>query len=253
MKLQICTYASLFFFEMRTSKISKLKIDLLFFKMSPFRRPLSMKNKLIETYYFVSLNLLWVLKNRQQRMEDSVAYVSKLQADLRTKLDRLCWTHNEPALHVAEHFAELRSQVDYDAERVLNEIQPNRNEKVDSKEMAKVDRVRVEFIRILQELEKRIGERLSNTKPRAHSIEVYVSMQQRVNAFLDDSSRSLEDLDDLYIQLAREIIAEIDRIEKSYFGEQTIIFLPSKGKNRLGSLVYFGDIFLNPRQVESFM
>ena len=38
----------------------------------------------------------------------SEEYVSKLQEDLRKRLNRLRWMHNEPALHVAEHFAELR-------------------------------------------------------------------------------------------------------------------------------------------------
>ena len=176
-------------------------------------------------------------------------YVSKLQEDLRAKLDRLCWMHDEPAWHVGEHFVELRRQVDLDAERLLGEIQPATCEPEKARRDFDVNRTRLEFIRILEEIEKRCA---PQSKPQVDSSKAYASLEQRVEAF-KDSSNSLEDLEESYIQLAREIIAETDRVEKSILGEQTIIYWPLQNKSELGSLVYFGDIFLSQREISSLM
>ena len=149
----------------------------------------------------------------------SEEYVSKLQEDLRKKLDRLSWMHNEPALFVAEHFAELRNQVDLDAEELLSEIQSVKRDTGKAPKVSDMNETRLEFIRILEELEKRTGHQ---TKPESPASEVYASFEQRIDAF-KDFKKSLDDLDESYIQLAREIITETDRLEQRLLGEQTII------------------------------
>ena len=176
-------------------------------------------------------------------------YVLKLQKDLRKKLDCLCWMHNEPTLHVAQHFAELRRQVDLDAERLLSEIQTMKCDTEKTPKDSDVNEKRLEFIRILEELEKRTS---LQPKPQTTSSDVYASFEQRVEAFKDSSS-SLDILEDLYVLLAREIIAEYEWLERRIFGEQTVIYLPSENQDRLGSILYFGDIFLRREDIKFVM
>ena len=176
-------------------------------------------------------------------------YVQQLQEDLLKKLNHLNRMRYDPSLHVAEHFAELRRQVDLDAEKLLSEIESVKHYAGNAPKEFKVNETRLELIRILDELEKRTG---LLSKPQVASSEFYASLEKKINAF-KDSTRSLDELEDSYVQLVHEIINETNELEKSIFGEQTIVYLPSKDPNRLDSLVYFGDIFLNPRQVESFM
>ena len=176
-------------------------------------------------------------------------YVLKLHEDLRKRLDRLCWMHNEPALHMSEYFAELRRQVDFDAEQLISEIQ---SVKYDSWEVPKdsdVNETRLEFIRILNELEKRTGHQ---PKPETVSSKAYLSLEQRVDAFKDSSS-SLDDLEETYVQLAQEIIDETNQLEKRILGEQTIIYWLHEDEIELGSLVYLSDVFLNRQKIECLM
>ena len=177
-------------------------------------------------------------------------YISKLQEDLRKKLDCLRWTHNEPALHVAEHFAELRRQIDLDAERLMSKIQTVKRETGKARKDSDVNGTRMEFIRIIEELEKKTT---PLTKPKSDSNEIYASFEQRIKAAFKDSSSSLDDLEDSYDQLTREINDEIERVERRILGEQTIIYRPHQNESELGSLIYFGDIFLNAQQIDQFM
>ena len=172
-------------------------------------------------------------------------YASKLQEDLRKKLDSLCWMHNEPVLHVAEHFAELRNLVDCDAVEQIEMLQDKGTEEA----IATVNDKWEKFICIINELEKRTGH---HPKPQTPASNVYASLKQRVEAF-EDSSSSLDVLEDSYLQLAQEIIDETERVEKSIFGEQTIIYWPPKVQHQLGSLVYFGDIFFSRRDIDSLL
>ena len=175
----------------------------------------------------------------------SEEYVSKLQEDLRKRLNRLRWMHNEPALHVAEHFAELRNQVDYDAEKQIEMLREEGKEE----EIVTINGKRIEFIRILDELEKRT---CRQSKPQKPASDIYASLEQRVEAFKDSSS-SLDDLEDSYLQLVQEINDETDRAEKRLFGEQTIIYWPHWHESELGSLVYFDDVFLSKLDIDNLL
>ena len=173
-------------------------------------------------------------------------YVSKLQNDLMTKFNHLCLMHNEPALHVSEHFAELRNRVDLDAEKQIEVAR----EKGDEEAINQVNGKRMEFIRILQELEKRIG---FQPKPETESNEIFASLEKTVKAFTHSSSCLLDDLEDLYVQLVREIYNEIDRVEKRIFGDQTIIYKPHQDQSELGSFIYFNDVFIRRLDINLFL
>ena len=181
----------------------------------------------------------------QQDSEMDEKYASKLQDDLRKRLNCLCWMQNEPALHVVEHFAELRNRVDYDAEKQIEMVR----RKGDENAIAQVNGKRMEFIRILQELEKSI---CIHPKIGLESSEITASLEKRVEAFKDSSS-SLDDLEDSYVKLAREIINETDRVEKRILGDQTIIYCPHQNPSELGSLIYFDDVFLRKRDIDYFL
>ena len=174
-------------------------------------------------------------------------YVLKLRDDLKAKLDHLSWMHNEPALFVSDLFDDLRSYVDFDAEKLLGKIQQATNDSENIPNESDVTATRLEFIRILVELEKRIN---ICPKPQTTSSEAYAYLEQRINAF-KDLTCSLDDLEDSYVQLALELVDETERVEKRLIGEETIIYWPSKDKDRrLGSLVYFGDLFLTYRDFD---
>ena len=177
-------------------------------------------------------------------------HVLKLEKDLEKKLTRLCLMQNEPALHVAEHFAELRSRVDYEAEVAIASIHLNQDDNDETCQIGIVNQTRVEFIRFLEELEKRTA--ILQTKPQTTSSEVFSYLEQKIDAFRE-SSDDLDDLEDSYIKLAQEIIDETDRVEQRILGDQTIIYWPSTDKDRLGSLVYFGDLFLNRSETDHFL
>ena len=171
-------------------------------------------------------------------------YVANLQKDLRKKLDHLCWIHYEPALHISEHFTALRNKVDFDAEVLLSNYSDSNNKKI-----IEMNERRMEFIRILFDLETRLLDKnaIGCFESSADTLHSY---GQRVDAFNNSSLCSLEDMEETYMQLSREIISKTDQLEKRVFCDQTIIYWPSSDTARLGSLVYFGDMFLNHTEID---
>ena len=115
-----------------------------------------------------------------------------MNQDLRRRLDFLHGIPMQPSLHFARTFDELRSSVDYDAERIL--IQD------DSAEATRTADARLEFICILNAIEERLRARLSIKPPGINK--AYEALERRVNDFMEKpcTTESLNDLEDEYAQ-----------------------------------------------------
>ena len=166
----------------------------------------------------------------------------KMDQDLERRLDHLYGMLMQPSFHLAKTFDEIRSYVDYDAER----IQINED---DSAVYSNIQDARLEFIRILNAIEERLRSRLSNKPPGTN--EAYESLEKRVNEFMETPCvpERLNDLEDEYVQLALELIEQTNAQEKEIFDNQTVLYRSSGDQSKLGNLVHVGDVCLTREEI----
>ena len=168
-----------------------------------------------------------------------------LKQDLEKKLDKLCFIQDQTTLHVTEEFYELRNKIDIDAEEVLQRLRASKHDE-QSDEVVVVNKTREEFIGILRELEKRCLDQLSEAN-KSNSAEQYAHFKEKIGSLKDLSEDRIEQA---HKELVLEIIEETDQLEKRLLGEETLFYVSSRHRNKLGCLVYIGEVRLKRHEVE---
>lgn len=172
---------------------------------------------------------------------------SRLDQDLMEKLNMLDLILQQPALHVLKRFEDEISSIDANAERELT------NDECPDELKQKANEVRLEFARILGAVETRLQEKLT-TVELADSLRDFKSLKERVQGFLDTPLGEQDDIDDVedrYLDLALEAVAQRNELQKRIFDNQTIFYLKAPfGENRLGTLVHLRDCCLTRAEIK---
>ena len=177
---------------------------------------------------------------------------AKMDDDLKRKLDNLFRIKMQPSLALSERFDDIISQVDYDAEKILYDLQTEQPPSASGlQESEKVNGSRVELVRILKVLERSIRSQLlpNQSKELDRAVE---AIEKRTHVFLKTTvspEADINDLDDSYEQLIVEITEMANAEESKLFGNQSIFYLRSANKREFGSLYHLTDVFLTKDQI----
>ena len=169
---------------------------------------------------------------------------SRLLNDLSAKLDRLALMVHRPALHLSEHFYAARNEVDYDAERLLQELGPKAAAR---KKAARISGHREQFIRLLKLLEEALLGELAKRPPFGD----YLSeLGLRIEAFTAAHFAGLKAMEETYVRLALEIIDATNKFERRLLASQTVAYVPASDEDEIGHLVYLAEDYLNPVELD---
>ena len=169
----------------------------------------------------------------------------KMQQDLEKKLKHLSLIHDQPALHVANEFYELRNTIDVDAEELFARFRQEMPDDAHN-EVFKANKTRVEFIRILRELEQRCLTQLPETNT-VSSAEAYGNFRAKIESLKDCPTDRLKEV---YLKLALKLIEKTYELEKRLLGEQTLVYVFSGDKTRLGQLIHIGEFRLRCHEID---
>ena len=176
----------------------------------------------------------------------------KMDQDLRKRLDRLFLMKTQPRLHLSNQFDEIISKVDYDAERLMLELESDPTPYMEGEQSAEeVNRARCEFVRIFEVLRNNLYTRLLATQT-VPLDETFKAVDKRVNEFLQmnlSQGRDINDLEDGYVQLVLEIREMSNEEESKIFNNQSIFYLSSDVKRRFGGLFHLTGVCLNTEQI----
>ena len=171
--------------------------------------------------------------------------VEELRKDLRNKLDDIFgWIHN-PGYYVSTNFQYQRLTIDKDAETLLKEWQATQ----DDAQARHVKETRREFFRILEEFEDATLKRLAILGELPGSrMKTFESLEKRYENFaaaLNRGDVDMCDIEDTYVQLALDLIAETDQLRRHFLGKQSILYRHFKERGKqLGLLIFFPDDYL---------
>lgn len=168
--------------------------------------------------------------------------VAELGEDLRTKFDELCTLHDMPELFVDDLFSQLRQEIDYDAERALCSPEIAR----DTLGATKLNSLRGRFLEFVEAIKRGILENLS-VRTRSSSTEELDELRKKVYEF----EMTKADLEDVYEQLAGEMIDRRNKAVKEILGNQSIFYIPSNNEADIGNLVHFAEDCLNWAEISS--
>ena len=180
--------------------------------------------------------------------------ISELEKDLRDKFTKLRTLRYQPALFIIEHFFEIQTCIDIDAETALSNLQQagdneqqDASKKFKSEEDEPINRTRLEWIDLLNNIQRTIMSRL-NAEPRAEPDEAFDPIKQMIDQFHTPVPGQDLDLDAKKAEYARivlEIFNETIKLEKELLGNSTIFYKPSTDQSRLGTLFYIPKGYLS--------
>ena len=177
---------------------------------------------------------------------------AKMDQDLRKKLDRLFLMKTQPSLHLSNQFDEIISKVDYDAERLMVELESDPTPYMEGEQSAEeVNGARCEFVRIFEVLRKNLHTRLWATQT-VPLDETFKAVDKRVNEFLQmnlSQGHDINDLEDCYVQLVLEMREMSNEEESKIFNNQSIFYLSSDTERRFGGLFHLTGVCLNIEQI----
>lgn len=151
---------------------------------------------------------------------------SLFKPDLQKKLDGLLSIYDHSAYHLSEYFFDVRSQIDYDVEKLAYCREDPSDETTNL-----VYDMREEFLRVLKHEEERTLKQLpAKSRP---AKEEYATLAQKVDQF--EASPGCADQ---YAQLALKILDEKNQLASRLFGGQTIFYLSSTQEDSLGNLIH---------------
>ena len=157
------------------------------------------------------------------------AFITELQDDLKSRLRALCWMHDLPGQFVNDHFAQIRREIDSDAESALSHLKEHRVDK--SKEIETLNEQWKRFIEFLNEAETGLMMKISGSS--WSSAEMYQSLKTKIDQF----EETAPDHEEAYEQLVWELMKETNRMEKTILGNQTIFYFQVREVGKLGTLV----------------
>ena len=170
----------------------------------------------------------------------------RLNDDLRKKLEHLQSIQVQPSLYLARRFDEIRSQIDFDAEKAFQGIKHDGKE---SESKDKIKDARLEFIRILNAEESKLRRKLSGQA--LSPSEAYLNLEKKVVEFLKRSGEEedINDLEDSYVELVMQILDLIHLKERKLFDSKTFFYMSSYRENQLGALIHFTDECLSDSEL----
>ena len=184
-------------------------------------------------------------------MEASVK--SRMDKELKDRLDCLYAMKMQPALHLSKKFDEIISEIDYDAEQIMIWSQrfmfPVENETFPS--AAEINDVRCEFVRILRALEKKLHSQLLANEPKKGD-QAFAVLEDRVETFRNtelSNEEDIGDLEDSYGQLTLDMIEFTNAEECKIFDNQTVFYANARIKE-LGSLFHLTGVSLTEEQID---
>ena len=136
--------------------------------------------------------------------------------------------------------AKLRNKINYDTEQLLGNTLAGHFEQA----LTKWNDKRDQFERILERFQDLLLRRI----PKASAGTGEASLRKRLEQFIESASE-LDKLEDVYLRLALDIIDETNRLEERLFNGQQIVYVESADSDWLGSLVVFGQDFLNRQEI----
>ena len=173
----------------------------------------------------------------------------RLDDDLRKKLDHLQSIQVQTSLYLARRFDEIRSQIDFDAEKAFQGI---KHDGKDSESKHKIKDARLEFIRILNAEESKLRSKLSGQA--LSPSEAYLNLEKKVVEFLKRSGEEedINDLEDSYVELVMQILDLIHLEERKLFDNQTFFYMSSIQENQVGALFHLIDECLTDAEPACF-
>ena len=195
---------------------------------------------------------------------------AKMDDDLQRRLDRLYSMKMQPSLYLSQRFDSIINAIDFDAERIILDLQEGKNSKETKKDgttttdedssdedetpstsLEKVNKARCEFIRILRLLEKELTKSLPKEikEPGRH----FLCLEEQVKEFRNmqvSQESDINDAEEAYAELVTLIIKDTNQKEKALFQYQTIFFWSSWNQQKLGSLLHFKDLTLTNEQID---
>lgn len=172
-----------------------------------------------------------------------------LKNDLDKKLKELKDLSEREALFISDYFFSLRNEIDYEAERILEEL----NERDLVRNMA-LNKIREWMVDELYAIEK---DYLSQITHRNKSGLVstndyatkYNELKSRVDDSLDAENSTADQSEYKYEQLVYEIESQLNRIKCDYLKGRSFAFVETS-LNGFGVLLKFDDCFLNQHEIK---
>lgn len=188
-------------------------------------------------------------------MTEIDAPISALADDLELKFKDLCLIYECPELFLSEYFSELKNQIDINAEQKLQELGANdlnqpESPQASAEEVVKLNSLRNAFIRILDERREELMNRLP-VPAAITSNRVYTALGTKIERFRKSLKEdgNIDEKNEAYISLAREIFDKSSQLEAQLFHNQTIGYV--KTKRKLGQLIYVQTRHLNLIELEA--
>lgn len=178
--------------------------------------------------------------------------IIKMNDDLKRKLDNLFGMKMQPSLHLSKRFDEIISKIDYDAERIMLDLEnKSKASATECQETEKVNDARFEFVRILRVLERNLRTQLLTNQPKKLD-HAFLTIEQRAKELREltvGQEVGIYDLEDAYLQLILDITEMENAEESKLFAKQTICYMSSTQQTELGSLYHLTDVFLTDEQL----
>ena len=177
---------------------------------------------------------------------------SRMDGNLKQKLDSLYAMKMQPAFHVTQRMDEIINAIDYDAELLMAELETKTEPAEDDPTSLQVNEARCELVRILKAVEQKLhAQLLADELTRVdRAFDALVERFKEFQSTTFSPGDDINDLEDSYVQLLLEITEMSNTHESRIFGGQAIFYVSSIDKNKLGSLFHLSDVFLAKEQID---
>ena len=186
--------------------------------------------------------------------------ISRLKADLKKRLDFLISMNEASHAYLNEHFKSIRNEIDLDVETIISHLsESNKDEaKLEIEEkIASINTTREKCIQLIDESERKLLDKLETMDSKATSARC-AELSDRIETLFpadpDDSHRTkMNDFEDRYEELALEILAETNKLEKCLLDSQSFIYIDSvlldSREGEMGCLIHLVEDYLSREEI----
>ena len=187
-----------------------------------------------------------------------VEEILKLKENLEKRLDVLVSLNEASFAYLNDFFGELRREVDFDAETIIDRLSNGRNiyQNIE-KRIASVHEIRQRYILATEKCEQSLLEKLE-TRDFSATSEKCTELAERIDnlfngAFEGSKDAKMTDYEDRYEELALEILTETNELEKCLLDGQSFIYIESKlyesKQQDMGCLIYLPEDYLSKEEI----
>ena len=209
---------------------------------------------------------IFVVSNRVQQVSlakssKMVDEIVKLKEDLKKRLDLLVSMNERPHTHINDLFSALRNEIDCDAEKLISGDEKDSGSSDESttsdrdeKDVKSVNETRRTFMKVLDESERKLLDKLAKWDSSVGSAKlagIGQKIETMFKASSDDSvDGKLNDFENYYEQLVVEIVEETNRLEKCLLDGQSFIYIESEflGSGELGCFIHLQEDYLSKEE-----